>query len=368
MSGTDTGIIFSIERKSPNTLFNFKVAKIVGYWSLDGSRNFHHNSSQLRYWIPFNEEIVKFDLNDGFALMQRRPDSLDDEKLENILRWIEGNHQKILADQRNPRWLRPHFICYRGPLAKILKSPYQDRYGWMICAMKFKGTIYICPFDTEEEKRQKTKETERDKRMTFWGKRFEHYMLSDTPYHRGDSSPVNESTEFCCVFESRLNDHRLLYAAEVDGLCSDEKFEDPLPLDRLKFMELKTDKLNATPGQEIMRKKVKSLNWWAQSYLVGVEDIVCGYRDDRNGVVRRLENKSVSGLERDSRKFWNPSVCMNFYDDFLTFMKRTVKKNYDQAVYKFERLPNSNKIIVETLPATSDYAFLPEWYISFAKK
>lgn len=61
-------------------------------------------------------------------------------------------------------------------------------------------------------------------------------------------------------------------------------------------------------------------------------------------------------------------MCMNFCDNFLKFVKQNVKNNYDETVYKFERKPYNDNIIVTELPAAGDYAFLPEWYTSFAGK
>lgn len=37
------------------------------------------------------------------------------------------------------------------------------------------------------------------------------------------------------------------------------------------------------------------IKWWAQSFLVGIPEIVCGYRDDA-GVVHRLESLQTQKL------------------------------------------------------------------------
>ena len=41
--------------------------------------------------------------------------------------------------------------------------------------------------------------------------------------------------------------------------------------------------------------RFKLIKWWAQSFLVGIPKIVCGYRDD-DGVVHRLEEMDVQTL------------------------------------------------------------------------
>lgn len=40
------------------------------------------------------------------------------------------------------------------------------------------------------------------------------------------------------------------------------------------------------------------MKWWAQSFLVGIPQIVVGYRDD-DGIVSRLETIEVKQLRKD---------------------------------------------------------------------
>lgn len=46
--------------------------------------------------------------------------------------------------------------------------------------------------------------------------------------------------------------------------------------------------------------RFKSLNWWLQSYLAGVDQIICGFRDD-NGIVigyRYFDTKNLPDLAK----------------------------------------------------------------------
>lgn len=74
--------------------------------------------------------------------------------------------------------MRPKFICWRGLLTKIMKTPYDRREGWIICASKWRGTIYLCAFDTEADKHNKANETTRNLKFMSWGFKFEQYMLT----------------------------------------------------------------------------------------------------------------------------------------------------------------------------------------------
>lgn len=47
-----------------------------------------------------------------------------------------------------------------------------------MAATKFRGTVYLYAFDTENDRKRKAKETEFQDRMCFWGRKFEQYIVS----------------------------------------------------------------------------------------------------------------------------------------------------------------------------------------------
>lgn len=55
-------------------------------------------------------------------------------------------------------------------------------------------------------------------------------------------------------------------------------------------------------------------------------------------------------------------MALNFVDEFLKFVKRTVTKNFDECVYKFTWVPNSN-IVVNELSHNDELAFIPSWFV-----
>ena len=46
--------------------------------------------------------------------------------------------------------------------------------------------------------------------------------------------------------------------------------------------------------------RYKLMKWWAQSFLVGVPKIVCGFRDD-DGIVKNLQSFRTSMIPHDSQ-------------------------------------------------------------------
>ncbi|XP_074095046.1 LOW QUALITY PROTEIN: decapping and exoribonuclease protein-like [Cotesia typhae] len=360
-------MVYRIKKSWDKDFPYFERPKAIGYYSIDSSRSICFDSSQLTYYKPPKNYEVNFNLNQGIESVKRKIKPTKHEKIDTFLQWIVNNIDKIRADPESGRSLQPNIVCFRGLLSRLIKTAYDEREGWIICAAKWKGTIYLMAFDTEAEKFEILNQTEKDLQFSSWGFKFEQYILTDEPNKSPDTSkPVDEREEFCCVFQSHLNDNKLLYAAEMDGVYSDKLLSDPLPIENLRFIELKTSRLVDNERQFSNLKKFKFIRWWSQSFLVGIDTILCGFRDDK-GVVRRLENYRVADLPKISERFWSASVAMNFCDEFLNYVKKTVTKIYDHTIYKFERIPHSHIVMTE-VPPTSEYAFLPKWFLdSFDK-
>ncbi|KAF7993026.1 hypothetical protein HCN44_005807 [Aphidius gifuensis] len=336
--------IFHLRNNSSDDSFpKFTKPKIIGYFSLNSERSWSQDAKQLGYYYPLSklQNKINFDLNQGIDNVIRKASNLD-EKIDHLLRWIKLNSDKLTTTPDSKKWIDADFVIYRGQLTKIMKSLYDFKEGWILCAVKFKGTIYICSFDTDEDKAAAENITPQQKQFMSWEK------------------PVNENEEFDCVFTTRLNDKKILYGAEVDGLYSNEKINEPLPLDRLSFVELKTSKTIYNNHQQRTLEKYKFLRWWCQSFLVGIEDILCGFRND-NGIIESIQQFQVSQMGRNYKHYWSAGKCMNLLDNFLQFVKNNVLEDYDNKIYVFERMPFED-IKVTTASPHSKYAFLPTWF------
>lgn len=67
--------------------------------------------------------------------------------------------------------------------------------------------------------------------------------------------------------------------------------------DKIEFIELKTSKKVFRVTEDRTLKMFKFIKWWAQSYLVNVKQVHCGFRD-RNGIVREILPFNVKDLPR----------------------------------------------------------------------
>ena len=61
---------------------------------------------------------------------------------------------------------------------------------------------------------------------------------------------------------------------------------------------------------------------WAQSFLVGIPKILCGFRDD-DGLVVRLEDYPIKLLPKMGKN-WMPNVCMNFLNQMLSYIHQLI--------------------------------------------
>ncbi|KAJ0058117.1 hypothetical protein NL108_007402, partial [Boleophthalmus pectinirostris] len=239
------------------------------------------------------------------------------------------------------------FVTWRGHLTKLLTTPYETREGWMFAVSKFRGTVYISEVETEAARRDRENRTERHSEMMYWGYKFEQYMCADDISSSPDpSGMVNTNEAFCTVVQTRLADHRLLFSGEVDCRVKDLKAPDPPAC----YVELKTSAEICTPKQRsnfhrwILIQRVfafllfglfvsvvcpfrfKLLKWWAQSFLPGVPQVITGFRD-HDGVIVKVEPFQISKISqmiKGEYNCWKPTVCMNFCNDFLTFVKQVV--------------------------------------------
>ncbi|XP_044006044.1 decapping nuclease DXO homolog [Aphidius gifuensis] len=214
----------------------FGPPRCVGYFS-NGEGSWSPDASQLSYFYPLELSNIHIDLNHGIETIE------------------------------------PDFIMTRSQLRKIMIAIYDEKARWIIRAVKFRGTIYLCPLDTEENKRWASNIPHRQKEHMLWGYNFEKFIFTSDPQQPPDlSQAVNTAETFNCMFQANLNNKLLMYSAEIDGVISDKKYDEPLPLDDLKFIEAKTIKYQLPNNSEL-----KFLNWWCQSYTAGIENIICAF-------------------------------------------------------------------------------------------
>lgn len=331
--------------------------KIVGCYSLDDERNYQPNLSQLKYLVHPNE-VVHFNLNKGFKQFRNKSrDIAREEKIKHLLEFIARHYHKLRQPDEK-KVLRYDFVCFRGLLTKIMITPF-ERENWTVRATCLKGTIYL--FAWEEERNFPNKD-----KFVHWGYKFENCMFSRTPHGSADvDEAANANEEFCVMFSSRVNDTLILYGAEVDGVISDRVIDESNALlNGVKLVEVKTNRIvtNRKGETTLLRKTLK---WFCQSFLVGIEDVYVGFRDD-NGIVEEVVQYRVNEMPNKANGLWDKRSCLKFLDAFLKFVKSVVgDKSEPHVTWLFDY---DCKRQIVTVSKAENETFLPQWYIEMINK
>lgn len=344
----------------------FRKPTELGSFSQDHRRRFHHDRRKLRFYVKPSVPDPCFDLSRGYRSLIRK-DENKKEYLDDMLRWVMLNKARFRLQaekdqQTDPgiKSLHTDFLCWRGLLTKLLCTPYENRDDWMIAVTKFRETYYLCEFDTQAKKRQKEQTSPHQDEMCFWGWKFEQYVTADEENGTPDSArPVNNNEGFCSVVRSRLESHSMVFGGEVDAI-------DPALQGDSPYVELKTSRVMQSHRQEQNFKRFKLLKWWAQSFLLGVSKIVCGFRDD-DGIIHRLQDyqtQEIPTMIKDLEKPWSPYVCFNFLEGFLSFLKKTVLEDDPRAVYLLTWEPHSD-VQCRYMGHDSDFIFIPRWFVNW---
>ncbi|XP_033341171.2 decapping and exoribonuclease protein isoform X1 [Megalopta genalis] len=356
---------------------DFATPQIIGSYSINGDGEYCEDLSKLKYLKQSKK--FPFNLDDTRGMITK---SDKDVKISYLLRWITEHFDDLRNQNSNnatTKWLEADFVCYRGLLRTLLATPY-DTEGWLICASKFKGTIYLCAYDTEAKKQRVLTETAYSKRCTLWGHKFEQYMVAASPTAEPDLSvPLNLNELFGGVFKSQLGNRVLLYAGEMDAIYSKEPIlgTNTIKGKNIEFIELKTinKKFITRNGQmtndQIAQRGEKLLRWFLQSHLVGIQRIICGCRDFK-GVVNRIVELKIDKIREDSQKNWDFEICKKFAIGFIDRIREIVSLNYDNCMYQFIYEPGRNRInVVTSRPdpdPESEYTFLYSWYVNAARR
>ncbi|XP_059139307.1 decapping and exoribonuclease protein-like [Physella acuta] len=357
---------------------NFREPVEIGSFSQDERKIYKNDKSQLRIFAPpVDPNHCKFDLRQGYAEMIKRDENIK-TYINDILHWIVNNRNKFpipthskdkkvqqnlddqcTADKSSLKRLNIDFICWRGLITRLLCIPYENREDLLVAVIRFRGTHYLCEYDTETKKAREENITPRDEEMCAWGFKFEQYVTADKVGAVPNTSvPVNNNAAFCSMAYSRLETHSLLFGGEVD--CEDVNSQG-----RNKYIELKTSRLIENKRQFENFCKYKLIKWWAQSFVIGIPRIVCGFRDDA-GIVRKMKDYSLSEIPRivnsTLHQPWKPTVCFNFLNAFLNFIKINITEDDESCVYLVRWKPGS-PVTIEKKGDDSEFKFLPDWFI-----
>ncbi|KYN33280.1 Protein Dom3Z [Trachymyrmex septentrionalis] len=241
---------------------------------------------------------------------------------------------------------------------------------WIICASKYRGTIYLCEFYSDKREHHYVNASMLEKQFVSWGYKFEQYMVADHPSHTPDPKrPLNECEHFHCMFKANFDNHSLLYAAEIDGIASQQPITDTLEGKTFELIELKTFPLLSEDGNiygKISCPRV--MCWWSQNYLANINKIICGLKD--KNIVRIIKEYSMCDLPKLSEPSCDINRSKIFCKIFLDNVKRIVTKDYNECMYKFRWTSFIRDVVsyTEEAPDNERYTFLQPWFVAKAEE
>ncbi|XP_046910235.2 rat1 Interacting Protein 1 [Dermatophagoides farinae] len=355
---------------------SFRKPEKIGHFSSDlykknRTREMRFDESNLSYLdLPQSLDYLQLDLTEGYDRFKHinwANPSID--KLDEMLKWILKNRHLIESgNQAKP--LDFDFITQRGVFTRIMCTPIVSD-EWHIGFSKFKGTIYICPFFNDHDENESN--FERLNMASYGGYRFEHYITKskhqDTRMYDNNFSPTLH--EYSALLKSKIHSmanrngyHSLLYVAEID--CLEDKEQDSTRMEN--FVEIKTtSKINSHIQDENFHR-YKSCKWWAQSKLVAIDRIICGYKENNLTTVTSIETLYVDDIARRAFRIWDYRDCWNFLDHFLTYVQNLLKNENDPSkVYLFSKERNSSTITCKKVLYSGNLLIIPDWYVNAFK-
>jgi hypothetical protein len=135
-----------VDSWNPDQIGAFKVTIDLQ----DGKRDYSSDFGEVINVIPggkIPESQSKANLIEGFNVYRRFMPFPSSPYLDELLRWIQENYDKV-RDPDRPR-LKSDFACLRGALTTILVAGF-ERQKFKIVARKLSGTIYFVVFKVSD--------------------------------------------------------------------------------------------------------------------------------------------------------------------------------------------------------------------------
>ncbi|OCH88558.1 RAI1-domain-containing protein [Obba rivulosa] len=344
-------------------------------FSYDQSRTLSFTDSALRYYVdpPHGAE-----LRYGYERWIKRPE--EKGRIDGLLKAISRVKQKMEdSGGGGSEWLRGiGIVSWRGVMTKILTAPYEDRDGWEMNVMQVDGTLYLEEHVSDAKLIEKEDMKPHHRLQSYYGYSFEAWSTSSRPdrmealpgHPSGWGGDVNTSVQWCSVVKTKLGDTRMVIGGEVD--CVRDKFSGQTT----SFVELKTSLVIRGPQDEARFEK-KLLKFYFQSFLLGVP-IVVGFRTPSGQLttVQSFKTIQIPRLVRGKPGAWDPTVCLDWGDRFLRFLRSVIQGSPSTAeddkgrVWRAKFNPRAGVTVSlldetgvsEVVAGEDRVGFLPRWY------
>jgi len=241
------------------------------------------------------------------------------------------------------------------------------------------GTMYFEEHLSLAKLQEKNEMTPHHRLQSYYGYAFESWCTSDYPpasaSHRtqvgGWGGDVDTNVQWCSVVQTKLGDVNMIMGGEVD--CVRGKYTGQPDT----FVELKTS-LAIRRRHDEDRFERKLLKFHFQSFLLGVPEIVVGFRTPAGVLttVQSFKTIEIPRLVRGKPGAWDPAVCLDWGNKFLTFLKDLARSatedshDHSASVWRVKFIPASgvsvealdSRGVEEVVNGEDRVGILPRWY------
>ncbi|KAF5340876.1 hypothetical protein D9758_012156 [Tetrapyrgos nigripes] len=319
-------------------------------------------NSALRY---FSEPPLGAQLGYGYERWIRRPEERG--RIDSLLKAFD----RVKNEGKSPVSLDDiGVVSWRGVMTRILTAPYEDQDGWEMNVMFVNGTMYLEEHLTEAKLHEKyvfyslgvlvfvtealthrNNMEPRHRKFMYYGYAFESFCTSEKPPDSGPAKSssstalhptaptgwggdIDTNVQWCSVVRTKLGDIRLVIGGEVD--CVRGKYTGNTDT----FVELKTSIVIRNEQSEAKFEK-KLLKFYFQSFLLGVPEILVGFRtvSGQLSTTQSFKTIEIPRMVRGKLGAWDPAICLDWGYQFLTFLKDTVTKGDPENVWRVKFLP-----------------------------
>ncbi|XP_034477751.1 protein cutoff [Drosophila innubila] len=270
--------------------------------------------------------------------------------LDNMFFFLRHSSEKIRAH------LEHEFVCSRKVLELIICAPYDYNNNWTLAVSKYRNTIYMCQLQNEAFGVPLFDHGQLKKAM--WMKKLRQHFLESRPLNVGQievDQQTNECGQFYGVFSMAINGMRLLFDAPVlANRCPNTNTTEFVDL------QLRSGSMNRKEWAEY--NLTEGLKLWAQTFLVGIQNIYFAYYNSE-GIVQRIKTKTVRELYEDCRNDWSANWCATFLARFLdTIRKLMATVDCPDLVYMFDYDAKNGTINYRVAEDRNQHSFIPDWY------
>ncbi|KAI0316916.1 RAI1 like PD-XK nuclease-domain-containing protein [Amylostereum chailletii] len=208
----------------------------------------------------------------------------------------------------------------------------------------------------------------RQRIQSYYGYAFESWSTASAPEGRpGWGGDVDTNVQWCSVVKTKLGDTRIVIGGEVDCVRGSYNGRND------RMVELKTSMNIRNPRDEARFEK-KLLKFYFQSFLLGVPEIVVGFRTPKGqlSTLQTFKTMQIPRMVRGKPDAWDPQVCLEWGDTFLTWLRQNTNASSKSSsdVWRVKFTPQSGVTIALLDKAGRDdvengedrVGFLPRWY------